>query len=73
MHVRNTKEQRGAPKGQTGALPLHVVLPRTLSYLLSLGGWLSHGQSCHHGHISYFYIKKMKIYEVNVREIAFQP
>ena len=42
----------------SGSLLKAIMGPVEVKILLSLGGWLSHGQSCH---ISYFYMTSDKI------------
>ena len=42
----------------SGSLLKAIMGPVEVKILLSLGGWLSHGQSCHN---SYFYISKQKM------------
>ena len=41
----------------SGSLLKAIMGPVEVKILLSLGGWLSHGQSCH---ISYFYMSRNK-------------
>ena len=43
----------------SGSLLKAIMEHVEVTILLSLGGWLSHGQSCH---ISYFYIKSFQKY-----------
>jgi len=50
----------------SGSLLKAIMGPVEVKILLSLGGWLSHGQSCH---ISYFYIYKGTSTDAKVKKL----